>query len=121
MFHGKEETQGAVWERLEIVLNNSKRKPATLGPFMTGQSHERIVAIPHRSSRREETKIAQGETLGKLAVAEFPPRRGGANRKLDGRTLCSIRARSIRPYEADFLPSASYPGLRSSSTLGFFR
>ena len=32
------------------------------------------------SSRREEMKIAQGETLGKRFPLEFPPRRGGVKR-----------------------------------------
>jgi hypothetical protein len=33
--------------------------------------------IQRSSSRREESKIAQGETLGKRSAEGFPPRRGG--------------------------------------------
>jgi len=33
------------------------------------------------SSRREEKRIAQGETLGDYLPKEYPPRRGGAKRK----------------------------------------
>jgi hypothetical protein len=36
-----------------------------------------------RSSRKEESKIAQGETLGERLVQKFPPRRGGVMRELD--------------------------------------
>jgi hypothetical protein len=38
----------------------------------------------YRSSRREEAKIAQGETLGERSAQKFPPRRGGVMRELDG-------------------------------------
>ena len=34
--------------------------------------------MQRRSSRREETKIAQGGTLGMCSPDRFPPRRGGA-------------------------------------------
>ena len=33
--------------------------------------------IQRSSSRKEESKIAQGETLGKRSAEGFPPRRGG--------------------------------------------
>src|ERR1039458_8452997 len=39
----------------------------------TRPSHPGIVEILHRSSRREEVKIAQGETLGERSVEKFPP------------------------------------------------
>jgi hypothetical protein len=32
-----------------------------------------------RSSKREETRIAQGETLGKRSTERFPLRKGGVN------------------------------------------
>ena len=33
--------------------------------------------MQRNTSRREDTKIAQGETLGKHSTERFPPRRGG--------------------------------------------
>jgi hypothetical protein len=47
-----------------------------------GKLHERILEILNRSSRREETRIAQGETLGERSVVRSPPQRGGARRRI---------------------------------------
>jgi hypothetical protein len=86
-------------------------------PHRPSRVRMRIVAIAHRPSRREDTKIAQGETLGKLAPAEFPPKRGGTKRKLVEGMPEGFRdpscVRSIRPCSADFPLAASFPGLRS--------
>ncbi len=51
---------------------------------------EQADAIGFPASRREDTKVAQGETPGKVAVAEFPPRRGEVKRNLDGEIQCFI-------------------------------
>src|SRR5580658_3817535 len=88
-----------------------------------------LLPIPHRPSRREDTKIAQGETLGKLAVAIFPPRRGGV--KIDRKDYLVNRAivRSappgriflfLHPPQGFVRRGGLHPGLFSLAPYGSF-
>jgi hypothetical protein len=79
---------------------------------MTAVLNGKPRGLQRRSSRREETKIAQGETLGKRSTEGFPPRRGGVKVQHIPGFRSPRRERSIRPYGANISLFTSYPGLR---------
>lgn len=88
----------------------------------TRQTHESIVL---RTSRREETRIAQGETLGEYSAKEHPPRRGGARRKRRDRSTIA-EGNFAPPLRGGFssfcilprVPLALHPGLFSTTPYG---
>jgi len=61
------------------------------------------------SSRREETKVAQGETLGKRSAEEFPPRRGGAKAQHPTWIPQSIVQGFDPPFWGGYLPVCLFP------------
>jgi hypothetical protein len=79
---------------------------------MTAVLNGKPRGLQRRSSRREETKIAQGEPLGKRSTEGFPPRRGGVKVQHIPGFRSPRRERSIRPYGANISLFTSYPGLR---------
>jgi hypothetical protein len=103
-------SEGWGTRRTHTVLDDQNGFRVTRRRWSSNSKWENNEVFSTVPPGREETKIAQGETLGKHSNKGFPPRRGGV--KAPCRPWIQWHKHSIRPYGAEDILFASYPGLR---------